>query len=94
MFVAWRRLLWGRHGILFESELMNEWLSRNELVIEMNRTREHLADLAFTMGLLAIMLNVAIVLFDFEAVTLADTVQMLAPALLYAFSLWLWSRGG
>lgn len=55
----------------------------------MNKTRQHLVQLAFTMGLLSIALNVAIFLIDLGTVSEFDAIQMIAPALLYAFSLWL-----
>ncbi|WP_284317184.1 hypothetical protein [Labrys miyagiensis] len=60
----------------------------------MSKTREHLVQPAFTIGLLSITLSVAMFLFDLGMVDEFDAIQIIAPAFLYAFSLWLWGRRG
>ena len=48
----------------------------------MNKTRRHLDQLAFIVGVLGIALNVALVLLALGTVARADAIQMMAPALM------------
>jgi len=56
----------------------------------MHTTRTHLSQLAGAIGLIGIALNIASPFLDRDAGPRNELIQMLAPALLYAFALWLW----
>jgi hypothetical protein len=57
--------------------------------IGVRQTRKHLAQLGCAVGCIGMALNLAIVVLDRAAASSVGDIRLAAPALLYAFALWL-----